>query len=166
MTPESHSTWPSGSHENESGSAPWSLNTSHSSPKTTWSARQMKCARDQLPCPRRRLIRTASRGSEHFDELKPDCTNSSSAHANRAAAREQQIQPLRERVQQQTLDQIVKVLVETHRQVPTIQNVAKQLRSHRPSTSTRSWMCQACAKAKKTNHHDHPEDSRSSSDPV
>ena len=41
----------------------------------------MKCPRDQPPSPGRRLIRTEPRGSEH-DEL-----------ADRAAAREQQIQP-------------------------------------------------------------------------
>ena len=33
-----------------------------------------------------KLIRTAPRGSEHTDELKPDCTDSSSAHADRAAS--------------------------------------------------------------------------------
>ena len=64
---------------------------------------------------RQRLIRTTPRGSEHTDELKPDCTNSSSAHADRAAAREQQIQPLKERVQQQTLKQIMNVPVEMWR---------------------------------------------------
>ena len=50
----------------------------------------------------------------HTDALKPDCTNSNSAHADRAAAREQQIQPLKERVQQWTLEQIVNVPAERH----------------------------------------------------
>ena len=106
----------------------------------------MKRPRDQPPSGRR-LIRTAPRGSELFDELKPDCTNSSSTRADRAGAREQQIQPLQERVRQRTLEQIANVPVETHRQVPTVQNVEKQLRSHRPSTTTKSWMCQSCANA-------------------
>ena len=44
---------------------------------------------ERPPSPGRRLIRTGPRGSELFDELKPDCTNSSSAHADRPAAREQ-----------------------------------------------------------------------------
>ena len=97
---------------------------------------------------RHKLIRTTPRGSEHTDELKPDCTNSSSAHADRAAAREQQIQSLKERVQQQSLEQIVNVLVERDRQVPTVQNVEKHLRSQRPGTPKRSWLCQSCANAK------------------
>ena len=107
----------------------------------------MKCPRDQPLSPERRLIRTAPRGSEVFDELKRDCTNSSSAHADRAPAREQQIQSLKERVQQQTRV-IVNVLVETNRQIPTIQNVEKQLRTQRSCTPKRSWMCQSCANAK------------------
>ena len=109
----------------------------------------MKCPRDQPPSPERRLIRTAPRGSEVFDEMKRDCTNSSSAHADRAPAREQQIQSLKERVQQQTRV-IVNVLVETNRQIPTIQNVEKQLRSQRSCTPTRSWMCQSCANANRS----------------
>ena len=50
---------------------------------------------------------------EHFDELKPGCANSNSAHADRAAAREQQVQPLKERVQRRTPEQIVDVPVVT-----------------------------------------------------
>ena len=41
--------------------------------------RPMKCPRNPPPSPRRRLIRTTPRGSEHFDELKP--MNSGSTHA-------------------------------------------------------------------------------------
>ena len=50
---------------------------------------------------------------EHCDELKPDCLNSSSTPADRAAAREQQVQSLKERVQQQSPEQIVDVPVVT-----------------------------------------------------
>ena len=50
-------------------------------------------------------------------------------------------------MQQQTRV-IVNVLVETNRQIPTIQNVEKQLKSQRSCTPTRSWMCQSCANAK------------------
>ena len=51
----------------------------------------------------------SERGSELFDELKPDCTT----QADRAAAREQEIQLWKERGQQQTLEQIVNVPVHT-----------------------------------------------------
>ena len=107
----------------------------------------MKCPRGQPPSPGRRLIRTAPRGSEQSDELRPDCTNSRSTHADRAAAREPQVQPLKERIQQQTPERIVEVPVDTDRS-PRSRRYRKQLRSQRPSTSTRSWMCQACANAK------------------
>ena len=90
---------------------------------------------------RQRLVRTTPRASEHADELKPDCTNSGSAHTDRAAARKQKIQLLKERVQQQTLEQIVNVLVET-------QTVG------------------CASRVPRTNHHERPDDSWSSSDPV
>ena len=51
-------------------------------------------------------------------------------------------------MQQRTLEQIVNVPAERHRQVPTIQNAEKQLTSQRPGTPTRSWMSQSCANAK------------------
>ena len=116
-------------------------------PQLTWTGvRDQWRPRDQPPS---RLIRTAPRGSDLFDELKPGCTNSSSTRAVGAAAREQQIQPLKERVRQRTLEQIVNVTGERDKDKSlTVQNVEKQLRSHKPSTSTRSWMCQACANAK------------------
>ena len=105
-----------------------------------WNTKPVGCPRDQPPPPGLRLIRTAPRGSEHSDERRPDCANSSSTHADGAAAREQQIQPLKERVQQHTPEEIVGVPVDTDR--------SPRSRGQMPSISTRSWMCQACANAK------------------
>ena len=54
------------------------------------------------------------------DELKSDCMNCDSSHADRAAARESRIQSLKERVQERT--------VVSHWQFPTIQNVEKTVK--------------------------------------
>ena len=71
------------SNKSRSSSAPWSLNTSHSS-------LGLECETDEvserLAALWRRRIRTSPRGSELFVLLKPDCTNSSSAHADRASS--------------------------------------------------------------------------------
>ena len=49
--------------------------------------------------------------SEYLDKLKPDCMNSSITHADRVAAREQEIQLSKERVRQRTVEQTVDVPV-------------------------------------------------------
>ena len=76
-----------------------------------------------------------------FVELKPDCVNPSSTHADRAAAREQQIQPLKERVQRQTPERIGDVPVDTDKSARS-KRYRRRLRFFKPSTPTRSWMYQ------------------------
>ena len=49
--------------------------------------------------------------NEYYDKLKPDCLNSGITHADRAAAPEQEIQSLEERVQQRNVEQAADVPV-------------------------------------------------------